>query len=202
MADEPAPIEPTPDTPEPAVDDYSAARLALLIKAARETRKLKNVAVKDKFRAKASKIAWELSLACLHEMTLTSEQRPFVLGEDPDATEPDPDEAAETPDVEPTVVKAKPFVPDRVEGDDWKTVPLNHLGINVELHTSILKAFGDANLFTVGDLAKWSQPRPQGKGKRLIDIDAIGQSKADAIERALEEFWALRAEKGDTDVSL
>lgn len=82
------------------------------------------------------------------------------------------------------------------EADDaWRGVLLTTLAgrDGKPLAPSILDALAERELLTVGDLADWSAPRPQGKGQRLIDVPGIGPGKAGQIEEALEEFWSRRA---------
>jgi len=72
--------------------------------------------------------------------------------------------------------------------DLWKQASVAELGLP-EVIVSILSENG---LETVGKLADWS-----GSGKALTDIPNIGEKKAEAIERALEEFWRQRGGKDE-----
>lgn len=84
---------------------------------------------------------------------------------------------------------ASPLAHGVAEDDAWRSVPLDSL----DLPRLALTVLEHENIRTVGDLADWSAPPPQGKGRRLVDIDGIGEATAEKIDEALERFWASRA---------
>ena len=72
--------------------------------------------------------------------------------------------------------------------DDWQSVPVASLN----LPATIVERLTEAGIQTVGDISAWTN-----EGHDLQEINGIGISKAEAIEDALENFWATR--KGELD---
>ena len=70
-------------------------------------------------------------------------------------------------------------------GDDgWRETPIGKLE-NFGLSPALTEKLHEAELTTIGALANFT-----AADNRLIDIDGIGQAKAEKIEKALEGFWA------------
>ena len=75
------------------------------------------------------------------------------------------------------------------DGDDWRSVPLNSLG----LPAGLLGKLAEANIETMGELSDWTDPtRNGGREKRLTDIKGIGPGAIEKIEAATTQFWAER----------
>lgn len=75
-------------------------------------------------------------------------------------------------------------------GDEaWRDVEV----CTLDIADGIVAALHDAGIKTIGDLAGWT-----ASGERLTDILKIGSAKAEAIEKALEKFWAQQQQASDT----
>lgn len=75
------------------------------------------------------------------------------------------------------------------DGDDWRSVPLNSLG----LPAGLLGKLAEANIETMGELSDWTDPtKNSGREKRLTDIKGIGPGAIEKIEAATTQFWAER----------
>lgn len=78
-------------------------------------------------------------------------------------------------------------VSDPSEGDQsWRSAPILELGGH-GLAPAVLMKLAEDGIGTMGTLADHTN-----SGKLLTDIPGVGPSKAEAIEKALEGFWAAR----------
>lgn len=68
---------------------------------------------------------------------------------------------------------------------DWRDVEISALNVPDSLATKLY----ESSIETIGDLVDW-----QSVGKTLTDIKGVGQSKADKIADALEEFWRANSQ--------
>ena len=71
------------------------------------------------------------------------------------------------------------------EDTSWRDVEISYLTQH-GLSESIVNAIEDNGINTIGKLADFTEKNP------LTDLKKIGQAKAEAIEKALESFWAER----------
>jgi|GEM_PF-4585976 len=98
-------------------------------------------------------------------------------------------------DRKPKTEPAPQAQPENNENDEsWREVLINSLTFDdgSKLPQGILDSLAEAEILTVGELQSWQEPRPKGKGKRLVDIPGIGPGKAQKIEDILICFWKTR----------
>lgn len=72
--------------------------------------------------------------------------------------------------------------------DVWRQTPVNEL----DLPEGIVAILEEAGYDTIGKLADYT-----ATDKKLTDIQHIGEAKGEAIEQALERFWAKRKADGE-----
>jgi hypothetical protein len=72
---------------------------------------------------------------------------------------------------------------------DPKAVPVEVLGEH-GLAAKYVKVLKKREFHTIGDIARWTAPPPEGKGKRLRDIAGIRDKGQDEMINALDSFWA------------
>lgn len=77
----------------------------------------------------------------------------------------------------PDVPEAQP-----VNEDAWRDTPLDD--VFASMPASVLVSLSDKELTTLGQLSDWLN-----SGKRLIDLEGIGQAKAEKMELCMEKFW-------------
>ena len=100
-------------------------------------------------------------------------------------------------DVEFTV--SRPALPAPPDGfyETWRSDPIEVL-VDHGLTDKTLGHLDEAAIRTIGAMADWSN-----SGKRLVDIDGIGEARAAEIEEAMEGYWGewsqRRAEVAATD---
>jgi hypothetical protein len=71
-----------------------------------------------------------------------------------------------------------------LDDEAWRGVPIETL-VSHGLPQSLVVRLGEASLTTIGLLADFTNA-----GKRLTDLDGVGEAKAEKIEQALERFWS------------
>ena len=81
------------------------------------------------------------------------------------------------------------------KSEEWRDVDIDIL-TNHGLSAAIVEKLRDSSFSTIGSLADWTS------GDNLLTaIDGIGPKKADAIETALEGFWAANPQYGQAQVA-
>lgn len=76
------------------------------------------------------------------------------------------------------------------KGNEWRSVTLDDLGLNVGKMGLVLK---ENNLSTLGDITTY-----KSDGKKFTDLAGIGEGKADQINNAVTAYWAKNPPTSET----
>ncbi len=152
--------QPPPELASPIPQTQEAIALSEIVEVNRVCSRLEDLKCDAEARAKAAKKRWEAAVEDLQSLIRKQDEHLPLFDGAEKPAETSPDD------------------------ESWRDVDLDILTEH-GLSEAIVEKFEHFGLNTIGELADHTT-----KGGTLTDIDGIGPAKAEAIEKALQGFWA------------